>query len=477
MNIIRKISNLGLFKRLSSIRNKILLYLIIFSVFILLLLWVSQLLLSSFLYRKYQIRDIENIASSISKVPDDELEEYLIDVVYNNSVCIEYVNDDGKSVLFNDYSIGCLLGKARRDIDLEKYKFELMDSGEVTSGIELVNPDYKAYALLYGVDVDSGYVFIFTMLSDVNKNNEVVKDQLVYMTFLVIIVAIFISYLLARKFSNPIVNITKKSKLVAGGNYNVVFDKSNILEIDELADSLNYLENEVSKTDEYRRDLMANVSHDLKTPLTMIKAYAEMVRDITYKNKQKREENLNVIIDEADRLNVMVGNILTLSKLQSKVDTLNIEKFNLKEEITSIVNKYSIIKEVEGYVINVECPDDIVVSADKEKIHSVIYNLINNALNYTGDDKQIWVTVTEEKKDYLIEIKDSGKGIDTKDINNIWDKYYKKEKNHKRNIVGTGLGLSIVKNVLELHNFEYGVFSKQNNGSTFWFKIKKNKIH
>jgi len=471
LNILKRIKSL---KKL-SIRNKILLYLIIFSIFILLFYWYSQLLFSNFLYRKNQIKDIENIANELHNTSAENLDKVLINTVSNNPVCIEFVSNDGKSRLFNDYSMGCLLGKNRNDVDLFEYKEELKESGKISQGIELVNPDYKSHALLYGVEVDHGYVYIFTMLSDVNKNNEVVKEQLVYMTIIVIIVAIFISFLLAKKFSRPIVDITDKSKLVANGNYKVVFDESNIIEIDELAKSLNYLENEVSKTDEYRRDLMANVSHDLKTPLTMIKAYAEMVRDISYKNKDKREEHLNVIIDEADRLNNMVANILTLSKLQANVDVLNITEVDLKEEIESIVNKYSIVKEVEGYTINVNCPEKIKVKVDKEKIDSVIYNLINNALNYTGEDKQIWVNVTEEKKAYLVEIKDSGKGINEEDINNIWDKYYKKEKNHKRNIVGTGLGLSIVKNVLEMHKFEYGVNSKKNNGSTFWFKIKKSK--
>ena len=477
MNIRKKISNLFIFRKLSSIRNKILLYLIIFSIFIISLLWISQSLLSSYLYRKYQIRDIENIAREIRQLNDNELESYFKSVVYENSICIEYVTNDGMSILYNDYSVGCLLGKTRRDLDISEYKMTLREEGEVTSGIELVNPDYKSSALLYGVEVDHGYVYIFTMLRDINKNNGVIQEQLIYLTIITIILAIFISYLLARKFSNPIMNITKKSKMVANGNYNVVFDKSDILEIDELADSLNYLENEVSKTDEFRRDLMANVSHDLKTPLTMIKAYAEMVRDITYKDKVKRDENLNVIIDEADRLNDLVGNILTLSKLQANVEVLNQETFNLRDEIDSIVNKYAIIKELEGYVINVECPKDVIIYADKEKINSVVYNLINNALNYTGDDKQIWVNVKEEKRYYLVEIKDSGKGISDEDIKNIWDKYYKKEKNHKRNIVGTGLGLSIVKNTLEMHNCEYGVISKKNQGSTFWFKIKKKKKH
>lgn len=452
----------------SSIKFKTMFYLILFSVFILLLLWESQLLFSSFLYERYQINDMSKLASEINKKDAEVLPDYLKNVVYNNNVCIEYVDGFGNAILYNDASTGCLLGRSNKE--LNEYKEELYKSGEKTKAIKLVNPDFESYALLYGIEVDNGYVYLFTMLSNVNKNYTLIKDQLIYITIVVIILAIIISLFLAKVLSEPIVDITEKSKLVANGNYNVVFEKNGIKEIDELADTLNYLESEVSKTDNYRRDLMANVSHDLKTPLTMIKAYAEMVRDITYKNKKKREENLNVIIEETDRLNNLVGDILTLSKLQANSDTLEIESFDLNKEIIGILKRYDYLKETEGYVIESEMPKEVIVRADKNKINQVIYNLVNNAINYT-ENKKVLIKIMEDKKDYLIEIKNAGQ-IKDKDIEHIWDRYYKNDKKHKRNVVGTGLGLSIVKSILESHDFIYGVSSKDGE-TTFYFKIKK----
>lgn len=459
-------------KNNNSIRVKTLFYLILFSVFILLVLWGIQLVMSSFLYEKYQMRDVQKIAKEISSTDDEDLHDYLSEIVYKNAVCIEYINEMGVSTLYNDASTGCLLG--RNNKILLKYKNDLISSGKEIKAINLVNPDYDSSALLYGIEVDNnGYVFLYTMLSNVNKNYNLVKDQLIYITIVVIILAIVISLYLAKIFSEPIVKITEKSKILASGNFDVEFEKHGIKEIDELADSLNYLKNEVSKTDQYRRDLMANVSHDLKTPLTMIKAYAEMVRDITYKDKTKREENLNVIIDETDRLNTLVGDILTLSKIQANSDILEIERFDLRKEIDSILRRYDYLQETEGYIINLDSPEEIIIEADKNKINQVIYNLINNALNYTGKDKKVSIRITEENGEYLIEIVDTGKGINKSDIDLIWDKYYKKEKNHKRNVVGTGLGLSIVKGVLVKHNFKYGVKSVKNKGTTFYFKVKK----
>ena len=454
-----------------SIGFKTLFYLILFSVFILLLLWGTQLVLTDYLYEKYQIKDMNKIAMEISETDYDDLHENLSKIVYNNAVCIEYIDELGRKTLYNDASTGCLLGKNNKA--LLKQKRQLYDSGKEMNAVRLINPDYESSALLYGIEVEGGYVFLFTMLSNVNKNYNLVKDQLIYITIVVILLAIVLSIVLSKVFSEPIVKITEKSKLLAKGNYNVEFEKDGVKEIDELADTLNYLKSEVSKTDQYRRDLMANVSHDLKTPLTMIKAYAEMVRDITYKDKKKREENLNVIIDETDRLNLLVGDILSLSKLQSNSTTLEPEVFNLKDEIEGILRRYDYLKETEGYNIIAEVPDDVIVNADKNKINQVIYNLINNALNYTGDDKNVYIRVTDNKRNYLIEIIDTGKGIDKEDIEHIWDKYYKKEKNHKRNVIGTGLGLSIVKGILECHNMTYGVRSQKDKGSVFYFQIDK----
>ena len=226
------------------------------------------------------------------------------------------------------------------------------------------------------------------------------------------------------------------------------------------------------KTDELRRDLMANVSHDLKTPLTMIKAYAEMIRDISYKDQDKMNEHLSIIVDETDRLTVLVNDILDLSRMQSNADSLSIEKFDLADDIKTIVNRYQIIKETEKYTINLDIPNSIMIKADKKKLNQVIYNLINNAINYTGDDKTVTVRVTKHKKYYLVEISDTGKGIKESEIPYIWNKYYKNDKNHQRNVVSTGLGLSIVKEILELHDYEYGVKSVLKKGTTFYFKIK-----
>ena len=185
---------------------------------------------------------------------------------------------------------------------------------------------------------------------------------------------------------------------------------------------------------------------------------------------------MNIIIEETDRLNVLVSDILDLSKLQSSTYELKIEEFDLNELIRNIIKRFYILIDSDGYEFIYTNDKEIKVKADKKRIEQVIYNLLNNAVNYTGEDKKIYINVTDEKKKVLVEIRDTGKGIDKEEIKYIWNKYYHNEKKHKRNAFGTGLGLSIVKTILESHNYKYGVKSVKNHGTTFYFEIDKKNM-
>ena len=455
-------------KKLNSINIKILSYLILLTVGILLLVWIVQILFLNVFYEKYQENNLINIANELYKTEEESIGDKIESLVFDPNTCIAYVDSYNNTYYYNNRINGCIFG---RNNEINRYITEINESKEDLKPIKLINPMNKSESLLYGVKIGKSRVYLYTLLEDMNSATSVLKNQLIYVVIGVILFAIIVSLFLSKKLSKPIVNITDKAKKLADGDYKVRFEESDILEINELSNTLNYLEDEISKTDEYRRDLMANVSHDLKTPLTMIKAYAEMVRDLSYKDDKKRTDNLNVIIEESDRLNVLVNDILDLSKLQSKTNKLELEEFDLVNELKQVIKRYDIIKETENYSLIVKTPRKAIVIADKKRINQVLYNLINNAINYTGDDKKVYITILDKEKYYRIEIKDTGKGIEKKDLDHIWDKYYKKEKNHKRNVVGTGLGLSIIKNILLEHNFKYGVESKKDKGSTFYFEI------
>ena len=233
---------------------------------------------------------------------------------------------------------------------------------------------------------------------------------------------------------------------------------------------ISYAEKELSKVDMMQRDLIANVSHDLRTPLTMLKAYAEMIRDLSGDNPVKRNEHLEIIISETDRLALLVNDMLDLSKLESGRQKLTPSEFGIRGKLSEIIDRFKGLSEKNGYTINFTPDEERIVCCDTVKIEQVIYNLINNAINYTGDDKQVFVRQINTDDGVLVEVEDTGDGIEEDKIKLIFDKYYRSE-NHKREVIGTGLGLSIVKAVLKMHNYDYGVRSTLGKGSTFWFKI------
>ncbi len=438
-----------------------------FSVIILFVLWIFQIAFLNFFYEKYTIRTMDSIRTEILNIKESELEDKLEDIAYDNNVCIEQITSN----LLKSYNTkikGCQLGRNNHEI----VNFELkMINGVTSTKLEIRDPNYNSKGLLYGINLDKNYIFVYTPLEDINTTTSVLKSQLIYITLIVLLLSVLIAYYISKKITNPILKITKDVKRFGDGDLSVEFTKNGIKEIDELADTLNYVKSEFAKTNELKRDLLANVSHDLKTPLTMIKAYAEMVKDYTYKDKEKRNANLDIIINETDRLNLLVNDILDLSRLQANKETLDIESFDIVKEIKEILKRYELLIEKEAYQITFTGPEVAIVKADRIKINQVIYNLINNAINYTGKDKIVNINVSVIKSRALIEIKDTGKGIDEKEQKYIWDKYYKTNKNYQRSKVGSGIGLSIVKEILTYHNFEYGLNSQKNKGTTFYFYL------
>ncbi len=452
-----------------SINFKTLCYFVMFAAVILLALWFMQIIFLRVSYERYQVNNINKLSRNILKYDEEELLEKLEDIAYDNDICIEYI-DDVQTVSYNSKMPSCIFSSESSIIN--DYKYQLLQKKNNINTLKLTNKEFEVKGLLSAIKNDDKVVFLYTNLEDVSAATKVLTNQLIYITLVTIAVSSLLALYISKRLTDPIVNITKKAKEL-GSNPDIHFEKSGITEIDDLSDSLNYAQAELSKVDELRRDLMANVSHDLKTPLTMIKAYAEMVRDFSYKDAQKREQHLEIIIDETDRLNTLVNDILLLSKTQAEAQDLKIEEYDLIAEVKKIIGKYEIIKETEDYEIILTSPEKIIVKADKNKINQVIYNLINNAINYTGKDKKVWVNIKENNKRILIEVVDSGKGIKKEDLKHIWDRYYKNEKNHQRDIVGTGLGLSIVKGILNLHHFNYGVNTKIGKGTTFYFEINK----
>ncbi len=457
-----------------NIKKIVLLSLIGFSSFILLFVFLMQIVLLNKFYESYKMRQLDTIKKNIINKQTLSISD-LEDMAYNYGVCISVYSNGINQTISNIYNKGCVIGDKKTS---EEYIYNFVNSDKDEDSIVSYGKRYGNKTIIKAIKYnDNTYIYLNTSLQPLDASINLLKSQFIYIVVVTLIVCVIISYLLSRMISKPIEKISTSAKELAKGNFNVSFSSdSNLYEINELSETLEIAKNELSKTDELRRDLMANVGHDLKTPLTMIKAYAEMTRDFENQTVKKRNENLNIIIEETDRLNVLVQDILDLSKLQSNTYELKYEEFDLNELIKDVIRRFFILIDNEGYQIIYNNDKSIMIKADKKRIEQVIYNLVNNAINYTGDDKKIYINIKKQKRNVLVEIVDTGKGIDKSEIKYVWNKYYHNEKKHKRNAVGTGLGLSIVKSILESHNYKYGVKSTVGKGSTFFFEIDNKNV-
>jgi len=459
------------------LKFKIWMYFISFTTVVFVLLWLFQILFLENFYVRMKTsgaaESAETISDAYDELSSEKLDSLINKIALENDLCVEILDRYGRSVYSQRVLGDCIIHG--RENSTYVYLQMISENPEHIIKYKIKNPRSGYDMLLYGCvlgnsDNPDGYLLLNSALVPVGSTVSIIKRQLMIITVILIIAAFIISLFLSQRIARPIDRITKSAENLAKGDFNTKFDGRGYLEAKKLADTLTYAEKELSRVDTMQRDLIANVSHDLRTPLTMLKAYAEMIRDLSGDNPVKRNEHLEIIINETDRLSAMVNDILDLSKLESGRQKLEPSQFGISGKLSEIIDRFKGISERMGYHIHFTPDAERTVYCDVVKIEQVIYNLINNAINYTGEDKQVFVRQINQHDGVLIEVEDTGDGIEEEKIKLIFDKYYRSE-NHKREVVGTGLGLSIVKAVLKLHGYDYGVRSTIGKGSVFWFKI------
>ena len=437
-----------------------------FSAFALLVVVIFVLVQNSLITRQYRESTLANITDARGRMITE------IDNAQNASVLGLRLTD-----IANDYGLSVYLfyenGESALDFDDTDHRdlAEMLVEQKTKGGLPafLVSQSVVSYA--EEVSLEGRSTFLFVSASIEQYGDLAVSMQwLSLITALVAVVLAFVtSGFVAAFLTQPVPAVTERAKELARGNYDLHFKKNYFCaELTELSEALDYARSEISKADTMQKELIANVSHDFKTPLTMIKAYASMIVEITGEDKKKRDANAKVIIDECDRLTLLVGDLLDLSKLRAGVNMGEKTVFNLSEEVYSVAERFSFLKETSGYIIETQIEDDLYTQANRERIDQVLYNLIGNAVNYTGEDKRVRVKLYKKGGNARFEVIDSGKGIPPEEVDTIWDRYYRSNKTHKRPVNGSGLGLSIVKNILLQHDCPFGVISEVGKGSCFW---------
>lgn len=470
-------------KKLTSLKWEIGKYLIVFCILTASIVFLFQIVLLQPMYEANKIKSIQEVGSFVEKFIEDERLDEFVDYMQSQSdTCIMvYQSSSSGGMQASIGNRGCMISSITNS---ERAKF-------VTKAIGSKNHSYLARVTNnssdFGVDGDqsnnfdtivytkivnaadySSIIMVSGNISPLNATTETLASQMRYIALFMIVAVAILTLLMYRHIAKPIIGITSNAKQLPQGKYTVDSKTNRYKEAADLNNTLVQAANDIQKADKAKRDLISNVSHDLRTPLTMIGGYGEMMIDLP---EEKTDENIQVIVDETKRLNALVNDLLDMSRLQDGRIVLHKEVFDISALLKTQLQKYDVYRMQEGYTIESELLDTIYVNADKKRIEQVINNFLNNAVNYGGEAKHIIVREIKKENTVRIEVQDFGEGIDPKDLDNIWDRYYKVDKEHVRVANGSGIGLNIVKQLLELHGVPYGVNSSKGKGSTFYFEM------
>ena len=460
-------------KKNISLRWKIGLYLSVFSFVLVAIVFIFQALLLEPMYEASKKRTVENVSNAVVNVVKedddaDDIEEYINIAQETNETCIRVLRES--NVFPGTYedtylesggkNLGCRLYKmSSNEILTQIANAENSDKGEsmVVQDTNLITPtngerfrNITYTRIIKDHDGNKSIVMVYSNITPISTTKKTLSMQMWYISAIILVAVLVLTYIMYRTIARPLILINQSAKTLPEGKYERI-TVQNYREAEELNDTLLTAAEDIQKADKAKRDLIANVSHDLRTPLTMISGYGEMMKDLP---EEKTDENIQVIIDESKRLTALVNDLLDLSKLQEEKIHLEKENFDLTNVLHTQLQKYDVYHMQEGFTIE-----------------QVFNNFMTNAINYSGDKKHIIVREILENNKVRVEIQDFGEGIAKDDISKIWDRYYKIDKEHVRVSNGSGIGLAIVKEILELHNAKYGVISNLKEGSTFWFEF------
>lgn len=449
------------------------------------LMWVIQIFVLEKNYTKVAIKGIQDRLATVEEQLKNEdladnhnLISYLSKTTNGKLLIID--SDGGLEAIF---SYGHQLDLQEGEKNIAQWK-EIRGSKEYQAILdgEAFNREVRDGSLLISYEIGipvlyngtKEYMILIQNFSELNRLLDLNRKQLIFFSILLMLISAVLAQLLSRKFTKPIHIIKRTVDDLAKGDLTAVPNLKLDDEVGQLAQSVEELSKALRRVDSLRKEVIANVSHELRSPLALIGGYAEMVRDIHWKDEKKRTEDLNLIIRESRRMSEMVNDILDYSQLKAGYMQLRKEWYNLFEIIESEVLFCETNAKEYGIRIRIVSEKkEIPVYADALKLSRVVRNLLGNALNHTENDKEIIVCIRDDEEGILVEVKNPGSPIPEEERELIWERYQRSQHQGGRK-EGTGLGLSIVGAILTAHKMTYGV-RYEDQMTVFWFRIEKEK--
>lgn len=460
-----------------KIQTKLMMGLVGMTLVIVAFLWIYQVAFLESNYINAQkeklVSIVETAAMSYSNQSLDAFEKLTEEMYYKDNLTIEVLNLEGNSLFVTGNMMGRGHMMGQRGLSMEMLR-EISIEGDLLTTAK--NTRLNLETLLYALRIeDSEAILIGTLpLEPIKATVDILESQLFYLTLILLLLSILMSIFIAKYFIKPIKELNYSVKAIAEGKLDTRVALSSKDEFGDLAKSFNHMAENLTRVEHLRKDLIANVSHELKTPLGIIKGYAEMTRDLHGDNATKRNDNLNLIVEESDRLTEMVNGLLDLSQLQAGYTKLNLEKIAFGELSHNVLEKYKTLANEHQLSLIDKVSNEVTVYIDKARIEQVLHNFLSNAIRYTEPGGEIILATSQNQEGELeVSISDTGIGIPEASMASIWSRYYKVNAQSQS---GMGLGLAIAGNILEAHGFKYGVESTEGKGSKFYFCIPKDKI-
>ena len=477
--------------------GKLRLSFILFALVIFAALWLLQTVFLQAFYHHAITRNVQKAALEIvSQQESDRLHELMESLASENSLLV-YLTDWNGGILFStdehaaayrrnprvssdddnpyhkrgelwNWQIG-----AYRNLPQNYSAFleKLSQSAERLCGEKAVGyatEDGTAY--VYGAELSAvrSVLYLSVPLDAVSGTVSILRAQLLWVTLASLALGFLMAKRLSKQFSVPVAAITAQAEHMAEENFNAQYKKGFCAELDALSDTLERTASSLRKLETSRRELMSNVSHDLRTPLTMIKGYAEMVMEISWSDEAQRNEDLSVIIRETDRLTELVNDILEYSSVRSR--PMNPEPFDLSAAARYVAEQFAPLCVQKGYAMETQIEPNLRTNGVETEIKRVFYNLIDNALRHSGEEKRIRLTLKNAGTFSRAEVRDYGQGISKENLSHVWERYFTAR---QRRNEGGGLGLAITKEILERHHARFGAESEEGKGTLFWFELER----
>ena len=364
-----------------------------------------------------------------------------------------YGVDEGKT-LVSQKVVNCFKGE-------DAYRYD-SDSQKLILAVPVKSPE---------VNQVQGAMMIMASSSEVTSTIRELEQKGILIIGIIVVLAIFLGYILSTVLVKPFARVTKAIEDLTDGYQNEEISVPDYTETALITDAFNKMLSRMKTLDESRQEFVSNVSHELKTPMTSMKVLADSLVGQQGVPEELYQEFLSDITEEIDRENKIITDLLSLVKMDKKAADMNITNMNINELLENILKRLRPIADQRSISLILDSFRPVNADVDEVKFTLAISNLVENGIKYNVDEGWVRVTLDADHKDFFVTVEDSGLGIPEESIERIFERFYRVDKSHSREIGGTGLGLAITRSSIAMHHGIIKVSSKEGEGTTFTVKI------